>query len=357
METYDGILTRMRQKFSELAGFSADDASDIGIRLKVLAGEVYSLYSGVEWLKRQSFPQTAQQEYLDMLAVQRGLARKQAVPASGSLTFGRSSPLPYDVQIPAGTVCSTAGEEGVRFATLQDAVLPAQQLSVTAAAGAQEGGRHTNAAAGVVGVMMTPPAGIETVVNGTAFTGGADAETDEELRQRLLQSYAAIPNGTNGEFYRAYALGHEGIQSASVKPRAGGSGTVAVYVAAKGAAPAPELVARIQSELNLLREINVDVTVTAATVKSYPFSIYIVPAQGYTFPAAKAAVEQAVRAHFDSLSVGDPVILANLGKAVMDTGLIHNYLFESNISTDKRMQLSELAVADPIFVEELEGAV
>ncbi len=41
-ETYESILSRMQDRFQELAGFPADDASDIGIRLKVLAGELFS---------------------------------------------------------------------------------------------------------------------------------------------------------------------------------------------------------------------------------------------------------------------------------------------------------------------------
>ena len=65
METYDAILARMKEKFQELSGFSADDASDVGIRMKVLAGEVFSLWNGLEWLKRQAFPATAMGEYLE----------------------------------------------------------------------------------------------------------------------------------------------------------------------------------------------------------------------------------------------------------------------------------------------------
>lgn len=78
----------MRDKFSELAGYSPDDASDIGIRIRVLAGEIYSIQSAVDWLKRQSFAQTATGSQLEMLAAERGLSRKQAVAAAGTLTFG-----------------------------------------------------------------------------------------------------------------------------------------------------------------------------------------------------------------------------------------------------------------------------
>ena len=49
-ETYESILSRMQGRFQELAGFPADDASDIGIRLKVLAGELFSACPNLDWL-------------------------------------------------------------------------------------------------------------------------------------------------------------------------------------------------------------------------------------------------------------------------------------------------------------------
>ena len=59
METYEEILSRMQEKFAELAGYPADEASDIGIRLRVLAGEIYSLTASMNWLEQQLFAQTA----------------------------------------------------------------------------------------------------------------------------------------------------------------------------------------------------------------------------------------------------------------------------------------------------------
>ena len=78
-ETYESILSRLQRRFQELAGFPADDASDIGIRLKVLAGELFSACTNLDWLQRQVFPQTAQGIQLDYHAQQRGIQRKSAV--------------------------------------------------------------------------------------------------------------------------------------------------------------------------------------------------------------------------------------------------------------------------------------
>lgn len=357
METHDTILARMKNKFSSLAGFEADDASDIGIRLKVLAGEIYSLWNGMDWLKRQAFPQTALGEQLDMHALQRGLKRKQAVAASGSLTFSRKTALGYDLQIPVGTVCSVPGENPTRVITAQAAVLKTQQLSVTVPAQAQEGGQSGNAAVNAVTVMVTPPAGIESVTNSVPFSGGADGASDDELRERLLQSYAEISNGTNAQFYREYALKHDGIQSVTVKPRAEGSGTVALYLAAKGAVPNADVLSQIQTELNQLREINVDVKVYPATIVQLEIFVYIKPETNCTFDAAKQATITAVSDYFSTLSVGEPVILARVGEAILHTGMVKNYMFDAASAMDTAVKDTELAVASPIWVDELKDGV
>ena len=116
-KSYSEILTTMQETFSTLTGMQADDASDIGIRMKVLAGEVYSCYGYLDWIKRQMFAQTATGEQLDLHANQRGLARKAAAPAYGSHTFSMEEALWYDVDIPVGTVCAVSGQHALRYET------------------------------------------------------------------------------------------------------------------------------------------------------------------------------------------------------------------------------------------------
>ena len=87
MDSYQEILDRMKAKYKELSGYEADGASDIGIRMQVLAGEVFSLSCYAQWIIRQMFPQTAQGEQLDYHALEQGLTRKPAIAAKGTLSF------------------------------------------------------------------------------------------------------------------------------------------------------------------------------------------------------------------------------------------------------------------------------
>ena len=77
MENYSDIYERMKKKYEQVSSSEFDEASDIAIRMKVLAGEIYNAQVNADWLKRQMFVTTASGEYLDYFASQRGLERKQ----------------------------------------------------------------------------------------------------------------------------------------------------------------------------------------------------------------------------------------------------------------------------------------
>ena len=277
--TYEEIRARMAAEYEAQAGFAPDDASDAGIRIRVLAGEIYTALRMLEAVKDEAFPQTASGEALELHAMERGLSRKPAVRAQGTLTFSRETALTYDVEIPQGTVCA-ASAGAAEFETTEAAVLAAGALSVTVPAQAVAGGKAFNAAAGAVDTLVTPPAGIEGVTNGAAFSGGADAESDDALRARLLQSWSILPNGTNAETYRRAAQQVPGVGSVNVVPRASGTGTVAVYLYGDGAPAAEETVGAVQAVLEAMREINVSVTVAAAEPAPRLVTAYIEPKDG-----------------------------------------------------------------------------
>ena len=300
-ETYESILSRMQGRFQELAGFPADDASDIGIRLKVLAGELFSACTNLDWLKRQVFPQTAQGIQLDYHAQQRGIQRKSAVRSQGTLEFSREAALLYDVTIPEGTVCAVSQEEGLRFVTTRKGILKAGDFSVSVPAASEEGGAQANAAAETIKVLVTPPPGVTAVTNRDAFTGGADGESDEELRERVLESCRNIPNGTNSAFYREFALQYEGVYSAAVSPRARGTGTVDVKA-------------------------------------------------GYDYSELKLLAEQALRDYMGGLSIGESVYMTRAAAVVYGVEGVEQCWPEPLLCHDVAVQSGQLAVAGTIGV-------
>lgn len=348
--TYEEIRARMAAEYAAQAGFAPDDASDAGIRIRVLAGEIYTALCMLETVRAASFPQTASGEALELHALERGLTRKPAVRAKGVLTFSRETPLSYDAEIPKGTVCA-ASAGAAEFETTAPAVLAAGTLEVSAPARSVAGGKAFNAAAGAVDTLVTPPAGIEGVTNGAAFSGGADAESDDALRTRLLKSCSVLPNGTNAAAYRTAAQQVPGVGSVNVVPRANGAGTVAVYLYGDGAPVTEAVVEAVQAALEAMREINVDVTVAAAEPVPRLVTAYVTPKPGVAFEEAKALCTAAVEAYFASLTVGEPFVTAAVSAAVMGTGAVENCVLPESMA-DYTTPADKIAVSGGITIFE-----
>ena len=109
MRTVEEIYQEMRACFAQKTGMDLHEGCDLSVRLYALADQVYALEVQADWACRQAFPQTAQGEYLDRHAQLRGLERKEAVPAEGTVRFTAGEVSQSARDIPAGTVCLTAG--------------------------------------------------------------------------------------------------------------------------------------------------------------------------------------------------------------------------------------------------------
>ena len=316
--------------------------------MRVLAEEIYSVSAAVDWLKRQTFVQTASGQQLEYRAQERGLKRKESVAAHGTLTFSRESTIWFDLPIAAGTICSTAGESPVRYVTTEDAVLKANTLSVEVPARAEEGGSAGNTEAGTVTVLVTEPIGIQNVTNSAAFVGGEDRESDDALRSRLLQSSNAPSNGANTAFYRDYALSFDGVDSVCVVPRANGVGTVAVYLGGRGCAPSDAIVSQISQELNTIREIGMQVTVAAAETVSFSVTVSVTAKAGLDSQEIQTACEKSVQNYFLSLGVSQQVVPAALNAALFSTGMIRDCAL--NMSTTAIAQ-NQMPICGDVTIE------
>jgi len=351
MESYENILQVMKDKYESESGSSIDDVSDIGLRLQLVAGEVYNLRNSLEWLRKQAFPQSAVGNQLDLHAEQRGIHRKSATKAQGTLTFSRLIPISLELEIPTGTVCAVSGDSMTTYETTEDAVLPIKATSVTVKAQAISKGRAGNAAIGYVNTLVTPPVGIEKVKNEAAFTGGVDAETDDELRRRLISSISSVSNGTNAEFYKRIALETSGISSVSVIPRANGTGTVTLYCWGDGQAPAPQVLTALAAKLNAKREINVNVTVSAATASAINIYVYIVAKIGSVFSVVKEQVEQSIREYFKTFEIGDYFYRNDLGAHIMKNTSVENYAYAVSVK-DVATAKTAIPILGTLTVEE-----
>jgi len=310
MEEIATIYERMRETFAERAGFTPGDGCDTMVRLYALSAEVQALLAQADWVLQQSFPQTAQGQYLDYHAASRALERAAARRAEGTLRFFTDGSAPTDYAIPEGTVCMTAA--GTRFETTHAAVLPQGGTQTDVPARAVTAGAQGNAAAGAVCLLSAAPAGIARCVNPQAFTGGTDEEDDETLRARILASYRRLPNGANAAFYEQEALRVPGVAAAKAVGRARGIGTVDVYAAARGAAPSEALLETVRAALEEKREIAVDLRVLAPTTRAVTVRAALKVRAGAAFEEVGARAQEALQAYFDELGLGETVLTAKL---------------------------------------------
>lgn len=354
MESYDSILNRMRAKFKDKAGFSADDASDVGIRLEVLAGEIFSVMSNIEWLKREMFPQTASGVQLDKHARQRGLKRKGAIKSKGKLKFTMKEKSERDVIVPEGTVCATSGENSIRFITLEDAVISAGNLYVEVDAQSEKAGRDSNTNAQTINIIVTQLQSVDSVINMDAFAGGLDEETDEELRKRLIENYRNVSNGTNVAFYKNFVLKYDGVNTASVAKMARGVGTIDIYVSGRGTSIDIDKISQMQSDINKAKEINVDVKVLNAELVTVDVELSIEVQVGYDKETVKNLCKQAIRNYFLSLGIGDTVYLAAISDVVYHTEGVKNYQFTSGHDADIVMTNGKQAICGTITITDMQ---
>lgn len=332
METYDEIYERMKTRYEQESGAQFFDASDIAIRLRVLAGEIYNAQVNMEWIKNQMFVETATGQRLDYLAKQRGLERKPAQKAQGEITFFISEPVDHTIIIPKGCVASTAEEVPRRFVTTEDEEIAQGNVLVSVYAEAEKAGSDGNAALGTVTVAVDVPSEVEWVQNREPYTGGTDEESDEMLRERIRDSYLRLPNGTNAAYYEQLALTVEGISKAKAVGRVRGSGTVNVYVSGDGTEPADTAVNNAQALLSSKRELNVNVLVAKANLVDFDLDVIVYKREEFSDSEVTAKCKEAFENFIKQLDIGEKLYLSALGKALLDTGCILNYEF--NVQMD-----------------------
>ena len=324
-KTIDEIYSEMLAVFGEASGYLPSASCDLGARVYAAAAQIQGLYLQARWLLDQSFPQTATGEHLERHAYLRGLSRGVATCATGTLRFGVSLAVSGDLTVKSGTVCMT--DSGIRFATTDDVALKAGELYADAPAVALEPGKAGNAAANTVTIMAAMPVGVKACTNPEAFSGGDDAESDEELRKRLLDSYRRLPNGANAAYYEQTALSRTGVAAAAAVGRPRGVGSVDLYIATDRGLPDETLLAEVNEYLQEKREISVDLRVLAPEVRAVNISASVRPAAGFTFEEARSEADAALRAVFTGALLGKSVTLAFLGNLLYGLESVENYSF------------------------------
>lgn len=164
------------------------------------------------------FLDSARGQYLRRLVFDRyGLSAKSASPSFGTVQFSTTVLTASQFNIPTGTKVQT--NDGRQFITIVDAVFPANSLGpVLVAVRSAQAGLSQQARAGVITTIITTITGAPAtlaVTNTLATSGGADEESDDDLRARGKAFFSTARAGTLSAIKEA-ALAVGGVKRASI---------------------------------------------------------------------------------------------------------------------------------------------
>ena len=205
--------------------------SNLRILSTILAGMANLLFGFLDWIARMAVPFTSEGEYLSGWAALVDVYQKAAttagdrdIGAGGQTTFSGCTPTKV---VPVGSLLVRG--DGVDFITLAEVTIAGDGTAV-ADVQATEPGAKGNCAVGVILTLGSSLEGIQTNTTvSQAVTGGADMETTDDFRSRMLKAYREPPQGGAESDYEKWALDVAGVTRAWAVGEAMGAGTVTVF--------------------------------------------------------------------------------------------------------------------------------
>lgn len=202
--------------------------SDFVIRGNVFAGLASGLYGDQQKVDNDTFISTMRPEALTQKGVDFNLPQQPATPAESQ-----------DIEIPGSTNGTIITPGQITFLYLPTNILYTNTNGGTVAGGsitlaiqAQTSGQAGNVKAPDTLQVVSPPTGIGPIANIVAdLADGADVESTDSYRARLLSREQNPPAGGNETDYPAFAFAADpSVRSAQIHRFGRGLGTVDIYI-------------------------------------------------------------------------------------------------------------------------------
>lgn len=218
------LITQMTTDAEREAGAKQLRQSNLRVLPKVFAYACHALYGFITWILKQLFPDTAEKQFLERQASIQGIYRRAASKATGTLTVSYTE----GTTLPGGTIFMA--DDQTRYETTAEPEVGSYTVPVQCL----ETGTIGNREAGQTYTLVSPVVGVDAEAVGSEMAGGAEAESDESLRKRLLFRLQNPPRGGAKEDYIAWAEEVPGVTRAWCFPKEQGIGTVVVRFATDG---------------------------------------------------------------------------------------------------------------------------
>lgn len=275
-----------------------DRASPHRAILGAAAAQLYQALQYIDRAGKQSLLKYSYAEFLDNIALLKGVTRNPATAAVTTIRFTLSAIRSSATAVPQGTRVATL--TGIYFATDSYAEIPAGEATVEVTATCTETGRAGNGiAAGDLKNIVDPVPYVASAQNISATSGGADTESDADLAERIYLAPSAYSTAGPEDSYKFLAQQFNasiGDVKATSKKNAGQVDIV--FIMADGSVPDTATIASLKAYLSdkTVRPMTDTVTVAAPTEVSYTISLtyYINRSDSAQAVAIQTAVQQAV---------------------------------------------------------------
>lgn len=201
------VLESCIREYEDLTGRTLYPAQSERLLINLIAYREHLIRVGIQEAAKQNLVRYARAPMLDMLGELVGVTRLAGEAAVCTVRFSVQEALASDLTLSAG-VKIYSQDGSCRFDTLEAVTLPAGELSVDAAARCSEGGATANGILpGGVCQLADPQADSDVRAgNINTTSGGADAEDDEHLRERIMLAPEAFSTAGSRLAYRFHAL-------------------------------------------------------------------------------------------------------------------------------------------------------
>ena len=312
------------------------------------------------------FPQFAEGDYLEYHAKRDGIERRPPVRSRGVISF-HGEP---GTKIPEGTIVSTVGTENspeIEFRTLKEVTID-DSGSVDVEIESVLAGSTANVPAETI-VNVAGLNDIQAVINEAATEGGADEESDDSLRSRILDQNKNRQLAGSVSDYIAWAKEIPGVGEVHVIPEWDGAGTVKVLITdVQGGLASPELIAGVQNHIapNGRRgggkaPIGALVTVDTVDPLMVNISVSVIFESMYDKAIVLEGITSAIREYLSSLPANSIVRYSKIGSIIIRVSGVADYDSQSLVINGQKENirlgeteipmLGEVNVSEVNFIE------
>lgn len=297
------VRQRNRDAIAAALGVAILPNGEVRVLADANAGNAHLDYQYLDWQANQLLPDTAEQRFLDkwaniyLINADGSRGRKLATFAAGTVSIVATvaTTLPAGAILNSGTLAFQTTAAVLLGAGAN--VVPIRALD-PGSAGNLDTGTSLSLAVAISGVSGSGGVSVGLL------TGGADEETDDELRARVLQRIRQPPMGGDADDYVAWALEVAGVTRAWCSPLEMGIGTVTVRFmcddlrASSGGLPTDDDVEAVRAYLDTVRPVAVkDFFVVKPNLTPISFAVQNLVGDSVSLRAAiQARVEAMLRA-------------------------------------------------------------